>query len=74
MSTNEAAEATSRTQHVFLTRGIVAIAWAGVFAAVSDSATGGVTAGAGILLIVYPLIDVAASLIDAVRPPRSPRF
>jgi uncharacterized membrane protein HdeD (DUF308 family) len=55
-------EATSKT---FLVRGLVAIAWAAVFAAVSDSLTTGVTVAAGILVVIYPLIDVAASLIDA---------
>jgi uncharacterized membrane protein HdeD (DUF308 family) len=50
---------------VFLIRGLVAIAWAAVFAAVSDSLTAGVTAAAGILVVIYPLIDVVASLIDA---------
>jgi uncharacterized membrane protein HdeD (DUF308 family) len=50
---------------VFLIRGLVAIAWAAVFAAVSDSLTTGVTVAAGILVVIYPLIDVVASLIDA---------
>ena len=50
---------------LFLIRGLVAIAWAAVFAAVSDSLTSGVTVAAGILVAIYPLIDVAASLIDA---------
>ena len=50
---------------LFLIRGLVAIAWAAVFAAVSDSLTTGVTVAAGILVVIYPLIDVAASLIDA---------
>jgi uncharacterized membrane protein HdeD (DUF308 family) len=66
-------EATSRTQHLFLTRGVVAIAWAAVFATVSDSVTAGVTAGAGVLLVLYPLIDAAASLIDARRQHGSAR-
>jgi hypothetical protein len=52
-------EATSRTLHLFLTRGVIAIAWAAVFAAVSDSVTAGVSAGAGVLLVLYPLIDAA---------------
>jgi uncharacterized membrane protein HdeD (DUF308 family) len=43
----------------------VVIVWAAVFAAVSDSLTTGVTVAAGILVVIYPLIDVAASLIDA---------
>jgi uncharacterized membrane protein HdeD (DUF308 family) len=50
---------------VFLIRGLVAIAWAAAFAAVSDSVTTDVTVAAGILVVVYPLIDVVASLIDA---------
>jgi uncharacterized membrane protein HdeD (DUF308 family) len=55
-------EATSKT---FLTRGLIAVAWAAVFAAVADDLTTGVTVGAGILVVIYPLIDVAGSLIDA---------
>jgi uncharacterized membrane protein HdeD (DUF308 family) len=50
---------------LFLIRGLVAIAWAALFAAVSDSLTTGVTVAAGILVVIYPLIDVAAALIDA---------
>jgi len=50
---------------LFLIRGLVAIGWAAVFAAVSGSLTTGVTLAAGILVVSYPLIDVAASLIDA---------
>ena len=74
MSTTEAtsnatpavsSDSTARTLQLFLTRGLIAIAWAAVFAAVSDSPTTGVTVGAGILLVLYPLIDVVASLIDA---------
>src|SRR5215207_2453300 len=42
-----------------------AIAWAAVFVAVSDSVTTGVTVGAAVLVVLYPLIDVVASLIDA---------
>jgi uncharacterized membrane protein HdeD (DUF308 family) len=55
----------TRTLYVFLTRGVIAVAWAAVFAAVSKSLTTGVTAGAGVLLVLYPLIDAVASLIDA---------
>jgi uncharacterized membrane protein HdeD (DUF308 family) len=51
--------------HLFLTRGVVAIAWAAVFAAASHSLTTSVTVGAGVLLILYPLIDVVGSTIDA---------
>ena len=50
---------------VFLIRGLVAIAWAAVFAAVSDSLTTDVTVGAGVLIVLYPLIDAIASVIDA---------
>ena len=50
---------------IFLVRGLVAIVWAVVFAAVSDSLTTGVTVGAGVLLVLYPLIDAVASVIDA---------
>ena len=57
--------ATTRTGQLFLTRGLIAIAWAAVFATVADSLTTGVTVGAGVLLVFYPLIDVVASLIDA---------
>jgi uncharacterized membrane protein HdeD (DUF308 family) len=51
----------SRTQRLFLTRGVIAIAWAIVFAAVSDS----LTTGVGVLLVLYPLIDAVASVVDA---------
>jgi uncharacterized membrane protein HdeD (DUF308 family) len=50
---------------LYVIRGLVAIAWAAVFAAVADSVTTGVTVAAGILVVIYPLIDVAASLLDA---------
>jgi uncharacterized membrane protein HdeD (DUF308 family) len=50
----------ARTARLFLTRGLIAIAWAAVFAAVSDS----LTTGVGILLVLYPVIDVVGSLID----------
>jgi uncharacterized membrane protein HdeD (DUF308 family) len=59
MSTTEA------TTKTYLIRGLVAVAWAAVFVAVSDSVTAGVTVAAGILVVVYPLIDVAGSLVDA---------
>ena len=67
MSTIEATSSLhqARTLQVFLTRGVVAIAWAVVFAAASHSLTTAVTAGAGVLLVLYPLIDVVASVIDA---------
>jgi uncharacterized membrane protein HdeD (DUF308 family) len=50
---------------VFLTRGLVAIAWAVVFAAAAKSLTTDVTVGVGVLLVFYPLIDVVGSLLDA---------
>ena len=56
-------EATSA--RVFLTRGLVAIVWAAVFAAAAGSVTTTVPVGVGILLVLYPLIDVAGSLFDA---------
>jgi uncharacterized membrane protein HdeD (DUF308 family) len=58
-------ETTSRKMHIFLTRGVIAVAWAAVFAAAAGSLTTEVTIGAGILLVIYPLIDVVASVIDA---------
>ena len=53
--------ATTATQRLFLTRGLVAIAWGVVFAIASDS----LTTGVGVLLVLYPLIDVVGSVIDA---------
>lgn len=50
---------------LFLTRGLIAIAWAVVFAVATKSVTTGVAAGAGVLLVLYPLIDVVGCLIDA---------
>ena len=55
----------SNQVRVFLTRGLVAIAWAIAFASVSGSLTTSVSVGAGILLVVYPLIDAVANLLDA---------
>jgi uncharacterized membrane protein HdeD (DUF308 family) len=46
---------------LFVARGIIAIAWAAIFAMAADS----LTLAVGILLVVYPLIDVVASLVDA---------
>jgi uncharacterized membrane protein HdeD (DUF308 family) len=54
----------STTQQLFTVRGLVAIAWAAIFAAVAHSLTT-VTVAAGILVILYPLIAAIASLIDA---------
>lgn len=53
-----------QTIRLFLTRGLIAIAWAVIFTVVADSAAG-VTAVVGILVVLYPLIDAVASLIDA---------
>ena len=50
---------------LYVIRGLVAIAWAAVFVAVSDSLTTGVSVAAAILVVIYPLIDVVASVIDA---------
>ena len=61
MSTTEVASASLReanTARLFLTRGLVAIAWAAIFAAASTSLTTAVTVGVGVLLVLYPLIDV----------------
>lgn len=55
----------TRTLYVFLTRGVIAIAWAVVFAAVANSVTTSVTVLGGVLLVLYPLIDAVATLIDA---------
>ena len=48
---NPSQTSTSRTLDLFLTRGVVAIVWAAVFAATANSLTTGVTVGAGILLV-----------------------
>ena len=55
----------TRTLRIFLIRGVIAIAWAAVFVAVSNSLTSDVTVVAGVLLVLYPLIDAVATLIDA---------
>jgi hypothetical protein len=50
MSTTDATSSLQEartTLHLFLTRGLVAIVWAAVFAMVSDSLTTGVSVGAG---------------------------
>jgi uncharacterized membrane protein HdeD (DUF308 family) len=52
---------------IYLVRGVVALAWAAAFSAVSDS----LTLPAVVLLIVYPLIDVVSSLLDAHADPGS---
>jgi uncharacterized membrane protein HdeD (DUF308 family) len=56
-------------QRLFLIRGLVAIAWAVVFALTSDS----LTTGVGVLLVLYALIDAVASVIDARGQQRSAR-
>lgn len=74
MSTTDATQTTPRVSinatanlhiQLFLTRGLAAIAWAVVFAVATKSVTAGVAAGAGVLLVLYPLIDVVGCLIDA---------
>ena len=69
MSTSSPQETRSphetRTLRVFLIRGVIAIAWAAVFVAVSNSLTSDVTVIAAVLLVLYPLIDAVATLIDA---------
>ena len=59
----------TRTLRIFLTRGLVAILWAAVFAAGADS----LTLGVGVLLVLYPLIDAVATLIDARNQRGFPR-
>lgn len=74
MSTTDATQTAPRVSinstenlhiQLFLTRGLIAIAWAVVFAVATKSVTTGVAAGAGVLLVLYPLIDVVGCLIDA---------
>jgi hypothetical protein len=48
-------------QRLFLTRGLLAVVWAVVFA----MASGSLSTGAGVLLVLYPLIDAVASAVDA---------
>jgi uncharacterized membrane protein HdeD (DUF308 family) len=67
------ATAQSRQAHLFLCRGLRAITWAAVFAAVTNSVTTTVTVGAGVLLVLYPMIDVVGSLLDAKSQRRSAR-
>ena len=47
---------------LFVIRGLVAIAWAVAFVA---TASDPLTTGAKVLLVLYPLIDAVASVIDA---------
>jgi uncharacterized membrane protein HdeD (DUF308 family) len=53
---------------LFLGRGVVALLWAIVFATASDS----LTTTVGVLLVLYPGIDLVASLVDARAQPRGP--
>jgi uncharacterized membrane protein HdeD (DUF308 family) len=53
---------------IYLIRGLVAIAWAISFAAVSNS----LTVLSAALLVAYPLIDVIASLLDSRETPGTP--
>jgi len=69
MSATEAESAENRTLRLFVIRGFVAIAWAVAFVIAPDS----LTTGVGILLVLYPLIDAVASLIDMRRQQGSAR-
>ena len=60
-------------RNIFLTRGVIAIVWAAVFVAAADDVTTDVSVGAGVLLVIYPLIDMVASLVDARRQHGSAR-
>jgi uncharacterized membrane protein HdeD (DUF308 family) len=63
MNTSPPREA--KTLRIFLIRGVIAIAWAAVFAVVAASLRTDVTVVAGIWLVLYPLIDAVATLLDA---------
>jgi uncharacterized membrane protein HdeD (DUF308 family) len=70
MSTTEATSSQeTRTLRIFLARGLIAILWAAVFAVGANSLTFGV----GVLLVLYPLIDAVANLIDARNQRGFPR-
>jgi uncharacterized membrane protein HdeD (DUF308 family) len=60
-----ASDQQAKTGQLFLIRGLIAIAWAVGFASAANSLTAGVTVGAAVLVVAYPLTDVVASLIDA---------
>jgi len=66
-------ETQARTGNLFLARGLVALVWAALFLAASSSLDGDVTVGVGILLVLYPLIDMVATLIDALSQSGSAR-
>jgi uncharacterized membrane protein HdeD (DUF308 family) len=53
---------------IYLVRGLVAVAWAAAFSAVAHS----LTAVTIVFLVIYPLIDVVASLLDAREDPGTP--
>ena len=55
----------SHLLHVFLTRGLAAVAWAIVFAIAAGDLTHDVSVGVAVLLVIYPLIDLVASVLDA---------
>jgi uncharacterized membrane protein HdeD (DUF308 family) len=57
---NEPKEFIMQTK-LFFIRGVVAIVWAAAFATTFDS----LTAGTAALLVLYPVIDLVASVIDA---------
>ena len=63
-ATNTAKESSTQLR-VFLVRGLIAIVWAALLAAVAGSATTTLTITAGVVLVLYPLIDAVASLLDA---------
>ena len=70
MSTTETTSSQEkRTLRIYITRGVAAILWAAVFAAGADS----LTLGVGVLLVLYPLIDAVATLIDARNQRGFPR-
>jgi uncharacterized membrane protein HdeD (DUF308 family) len=75
MSTTETTSSLheARTARIFLTRGLIAIAWAAVFMGVAHAQRGDVKVGAGILLVLYPLIDVIGTGLDAEREHGSER-
>ncbi|CAM4462577.1 DUF308 domain-containing protein [Nocardia ninae] len=58
----------SSLTRLYLSRGVLAIAWALAFAAAHDT----LDAVAVILLVSYPLIDAVSSLIDYVAVPEGP--
>jgi uncharacterized membrane protein HdeD (DUF308 family) len=58
----------SSLTRLYLSRGVLAIAWALAFAAAHDT----LDAVAVILLVVYPLIDAVSSLIDYLAVPEGP--